>query len=727
MRRALFAPLALLLAVCICMPVTVMAQDTSGEQTVDSGDQTIGLSNVVAISPDPAETSFSYEVAVGWETGYIFDEMKAPLFYGVVSRFDYREIVVEWLPALPESVDTSAPGTYTYTGTLSAPEGCKFADGLEVPTVTLTVEVKESIPPVQLYWPEDSTFYRANGVSVAQAADEEELLSELPPWSIFLETSDGADFIFPDVSWDISGVQIGAPGDYVAKAILSLPNEQNLSKRYTLPEGTQPFSMPVHIRDDSRLEIFLNTPGPVFSGSVYLPDGAQAEEEFIPSWYVYCGEDKPTAEQLDAMTFEQDEDALTGEGTPFFYAWVVPGSVTGSGLNIDFEEIPDETRQGWYAFYVESGDLVSNYILIDSREPTFAPEYITGTRDGGQNSDLILGTQPGEDEEEEDDPSGDDPSTDPGSGSESDVDDGGRDDPDSGSESDPDSGDESDSPAPGDNGGDSSDSDDSSGSSEPNDDNGSNSGSDDNGGSSNSNDGNSNNAESSRPDVVPADALVQPIEPPDPAQTEPAAEQPVEPESKPFAEQDTETGVTLSGVRIAALTQDDLPLVVTKDGVNVHISAAALAGLKLGEEEFLSVTVTQPQENEVYLMVEIGGVPVEPVPEISVLLQNIPYDPAQRYTATHESGESVTCYKQNGCLAFTARVLGSYVIASEPVAVAEPGISSEPVTEQQPTEDIQQTAAQQTQHPSFPWIAAVAGAALLLLVLFLWRRRRDER
>ena len=552
--------------------------------------------------------------------------------------------------------DVVYPCTLTYVGRPLAPKGYVFSSDImeENRQITLTVHVyesAESLPKTPLLLPQDLLFYLTTGMSFDQGVSLSEIETALGDFSnvrLYFLTEAGEEVSPSQIQWDVSGIVSDTPGRYTAKGTFLLPQQ------YVLPDTVvQPLSMPIRIRDSSRLEISLNSVfSSAYSGDIYLPQDVHGEEGFLPAWYAYCGEEKPGGEQLTSVSFSQDDPVR--DTTPFFSAYCYGGSssLEDGSLSIDFSEMPDTTQEGWYAFYVEAGEHTSNYILIDSRQPLTAIDNWEGTRDGDQTSTLPEVSQKP--------PSSESSGTDSPSAS---------------------AGENADAapipPAP-------------AAPAQP--------------------------TASPEPDIqANLRTTIQPDIPVVSREIERTTDRLEDEASAIFTEEDTETGVTLSGIRILALIEDNQPLVISKKGITVHLASSALLALELKDTDFLSITLTWAADNIFRLHASINGIALENLPETTVQLQEFSYRLASSWNILHQSGESWLCYESGGHPAFVTTMPGEY----ELVLPAE-SISLETVLGGAPARESGSF------NPYFLWLLVITPAVFSLLLLYFRQRRRDK-
>ena len=139
------------------------------------------------------------------------------------------------------------------------------------------------------------------------------------------------------------------------------------SENFILPDGKTEIAFPIHIRNSAKAELYLDTPvdPTYYQISAYCPQDASGDFVLL---YRYCGENMPTASQLDAaQDFATDSSFIEDYSDDCFGVWGLPDG------------------EGWYAFYAQMGDYISDYLLIDSRDTT-ACGHVDGSRDGDKNS-----------------------------------------------------------------------------------------------------------------------------------------------------------------------------------------------------------------------------------------------------------------------------------------------------------------------------------------------------
>ncbi|MBQ6696929.1 MAG: hypothetical protein IJN16_09525 [Lachnospiraceae bacterium] len=678
---------------CTTLPLHTQAQTACKDNTVSDGDsQPITISRVWQSTL--YDIPFTYDMALNDTAGYaqVLANMNefAESFAGIYEQngsMDYCTLETVWNGyntndgKLPETLSVSAgdsfPVTLTYTSALQAPGGYVFSEEIDASnfeaTFTLQVyETTDDLPQIPLSLPDDVAFYLGAGLNYSPEMSLEEIASELDYFAnacFYFLTEENREVYPSEIQWDLTDIIAGTPGIYTAKATFPF------SPRYTLPQEVTPLSIPIHIRDDNSLEIYLDSVysdfwGTVYYGGVYLPKNAEAIEGYLPGYFAYCGEDKPTAAQLDALTFtpaiEEDETIYFFE----IYGYGYHSEYEDASIYIDLTCIPVEEQQGWYAFYVQTSGYTSNYILLNTKHPATLVDDVEGTRGGDSNSNFP--------DTEQEAPAGDSnpivsatpaPTVSPITSatpfptnvpatttpvptvapvtSTTPV---------------PTNVPATTTPVP------------------------------------------TNVSATTTPTVAPAETST-----PLPVLTEPWDTEAPASTVAPFMEQDTTDGMTLSAVRIQSLIQNNNALVVSKNGATAHFSTDALETLGLAENDFLSVRLTWPDEATLLLEVTINGFVPDTIPRIELTLQEVPYDTAQKQTITHESGASINCYENNGYMAFATNLTGCYAIHSE---------------------DITTMASESLGHP-LPiavWIsiAVLVIAVTLLLFFLLQKSRRDK-
>lgn len=706
-RQLTLLILLTLLFTSITLPLPTQAQTVGTDDTVSDGNsQPVTINRVWQSTLQ--EIPFTYDVALDDTAGYaqVLENMNAyaESFAGIYEQdgsMDYCTLEMVWSGynttdgKLPETLSVFAgdsfPVTLTYTGTLQPPEGYVFSEDIDVSSFefTLTLQVYETVndlPQIPLSLPDDVAFYLGVGLNYSPEMTLEEIASELDYFAnacFYFLTEEDTEVYPSEIQWDLTDIVAGTPGTYTAKATFPFPPQ------YTLPREATPLSIPIHIRDDNSLEIYLDSVysdfwGTVYYGGVYLPKDAEAAEGYLPGYFIYCGEDKPTVAQLDALTFtpatEEDESIYFFE----VYGYGHHSEYEDASIYIDLTCIPDEGQQGWYAFYVETAGYTSNYILLNTNYPTTLVEGVEGTRGGDTNSNFPDTEQEAPEDNSEPVASATPVPTEAPIMTATPVP---TDAPVSTATPTPTGAPVSAvTPVPTD-------------------------------------------APVSTATPVPTDALVSTAAPtptnapatatPTVAPAETSTPLPVlaEPKSteapvstaQPFMEQDMVDGMTLSGVRIHSLIQNSNALVVSKNGATAHISTNALETLGLAEDDFLSVRLTRKNNATLFLEVTVNGSVPDSLPQMDITLQEVPYDVAQKQTITHESGASVNCYENNGYVAFTTNLTGCYVLDSE---------------------DSSATASETSGHllPAAFWIGiAVLVMAVTLLLFFLLRKSgRDQ-
>ncbi|MBP0980759.1 MAG: hypothetical protein J5968_01015 [Oscillospiraceae bacterium] len=180
------------------------------------------------------------------------------------------------------------------------------------------------------------------------------------------------DVITPVLNWlnaDYSEINSAEPTNgepYMITGITVALSDGDESENFILPDGKTEIAFPIHIRNSAKAELYLDTPvdPTYYQISAYCPQDASGDFVLL---YRYCGENMPTASQLDAaQDFATDSSFIEDYSDDCFGVWGLPDG------------------EGWYAFYAQMGDYISDYLLIDSRDTT-ACGHVDGSRDGDKN------------------------------------------------------------------------------------------------------------------------------------------------------------------------------------------------------------------------------------------------------------------------------------------------------------------------------------------------------
>lgn len=713
------------------VPVRAAETVTDGNaQTVSGGDARTQITDLY-LEHEELQLSLSYQTHPNWSLDWSLEEVNALAYYGITSGGDYVPLSVLWEhnnDSVLKDTDfekttegSLESGEFVFTGTLTAGDTYAFSENIEASRlqVFVSVHISSDVQPQQLYWPDDLLFFMSNGCSFARGENlAEEMASTFTSCNVSFETEDGTSveigyaqydtcvaWSFPDTA------SMTAPGKYEASCTVKLPQEDGLAQRYLLPGAAQAgeeitLTATIHLRDVNSLTLYLETISnmggePVFYGSVYLPvqitesnagenssDEGTAEQSAAgnmlqglqPTWYAYCGEEKPTAEQLDAMAFTEDTEAQQGDSTPFFYVDIYENSLNDGTLTIDFTERPEhlQEKEGWYAFYTVIDGVTSNYLLLDSHQPYTSAGHLEGTRGGDANSNLP---------ETEQDP----PETggEPSGGENDDEDEADEPDPNAGEEDTSDPGTDGDEP--------------------------------DNGDGDDSGTGQETYPEtepakpSERVPETDAAAKDPAIQTEEDALTDPPQTSPSDMEDR--KERETDTGVTLSATRLSELIRLGNPLVVSKNGISVSISPTTLEAFALGAEDFLSVSLTWKEKDTFCLTISQNDRVLSAFSEIQVSLLELLYDSDTAWSVTHESGENISCYESGGHPAFTADASGDYTVCAEPLA--------ESVA--QPEENPRGSEHNASRQGSIGILCTVGVPALGLLLFLVHRKKRQRK
>ncbi|MBP1578072.1 MAG: hypothetical protein J6C75_06285, partial [Oscillospiraceae bacterium] len=212
--------------------------------------------------------------------------------------------------------------------------------------------------PVQLYWVSYNEFYLKNGKHFAQNTTLDEIKSKIDnvealSWNF--ATADGdnprnskGDVITPVLNWlnaDYSEINSAEPTNgepYMITGITVSLSDGDESENFILPDGKTEISFPIHIRNSAKAELYLDTPvdPTYYQISAYCPQDASGDFVLL---YRYCGENMPTASQLDAaQDFATDSSFIDDYSDGYFGVWGLPDG------------------EGWYAFYAQMGDYISD-------------------------------------------------------------------------------------------------------------------------------------------------------------------------------------------------------------------------------------------------------------------------------------------------------------------------------------------------------------------------------
>lgn len=88
--------------------------------------------------------------------------------------------------------------------------------------------------------------------------------------------------------------------------------------------------------------------------------------------------------------------------------------------------------------------------------------------------------------------------------------------------------------------------------------------------------------------------------------------------SAPVIERDTADEAILSGTRLLALIELDEPLLLTKDGITLSVSADALRALHLTQTDTLSVALTHAQDGAAQAVLLLNGAPLDTIPGMTL-------------------------------------------------------------------------------------------------------------
>ena len=160
------------------------------------------------------------------------------------------------------------------------------------------------------------------------------------------------------------------------------------------------------------------------------------------------------------------------------------------------------------------------------------------------------------------------------------------------------------------------------------------------------------------------------------------------------------TQTVISGLRLRDLCADGESVVFGSGNLTVSIPSKLLLALNLTDSDALSVKLTQPESNQIMLVVEISGKSVTELTGMVLRLRCISQSKNPEITVQNEAGEQITDASYDGrLLRFAADATGIYTI-------------------------LEQSNAQEVQKDMLPLIPISGGLILAAGGITFFRRRR---
>lgn len=309
------------------------------------------------------------------ESPFILDASKCIFMYadwtlkhGPREKTDYSNIHFK--------IDNTSPGTYELIGKMILPEGCVFAEGLNVPEAHVFVHILEKTGKEEISFIAPwgfSLFTQSESVHAGDLSRKEDLLSLAEDgWTGVTVTEKSVPL---NLTWDMENVDFHTPGTYQAFLTLSVPD--NLQSTYSLPEKLAHYTKTIIVTDDN-LQIYLRN---IDDDYIYV-NYSDCLPESAPITCCYLCSNVPLSESdLKKAEF------LPCENSPFI-----------SATNVRFILTRNMLKQNThYYFRIESGDIYSNTLHIantdslDASSPNLPDGNQNENRDGG---DIVEPGQP---------------------------------------------------------------------------------------------------------------------------------------------------------------------------------------------------------------------------------------------------------------------------------------------------------------------------------------------
>ena len=159
-----------------------------------------------------------------------------------------KSLRVDWGDIL-NAIDSAVVGAYAAVGTIVAPDGYRFAEGV-LTEIQIPVHVVELSSPFVIT-AIDEWYPYADALAVLQGGDPEEIARYFAesPLSMKCYDADGKFFAAP-IQWDFSGIDTSTVGLYQAVGTVLTPENAAFSDELTLPTPRIPVSVQAAGRPD---------------------------------------------------------------------------------------------------------------------------------------------------------------------------------------------------------------------------------------------------------------------------------------------------------------------------------------------------------------------------------------------------------------------------------------------------------------------------------------------
>lgn len=267
------------------------------------------------------------------------------------------------------SIDNNIPGRYELIGKVIVPDGFRLAEGLQLPTVHVFLNIlpkdeKGEIVNLSAVTPLNALI----GPEIVYKDDEnyiENLTSSSYSQWIGV-TSDLMHSAILDLDWDFSSVDISREGTY--KVPLTIRINENFTDKYFLADEIAHYEKTLYVSDRESWNFYITA---VFS------DSFTAELSRVPSpWSdldIYYFENEVPLEE-DAIPYSQFTHC---DDTSFIK--ISPGSISISRSKLHLNK--------YYYFYFKTQGAYSNIICVLDDGTNTEYSSIEGNRDGGDSTE----------------------------------------------------------------------------------------------------------------------------------------------------------------------------------------------------------------------------------------------------------------------------------------------------------------------------------------------------
>lgn len=268
------------------------------------------------------------------------------------------------------SIDTNVPGRYELTGKIMVPDGFRLAEGLQIPTVHVTINIlptdeKREIVNLDAVTPLSSLL---NPEIVYK--DDENYISDLQSsaYSQWLGlTSDLTQAAVLDINWNFSSVDISREGSYPVTLTLTI-NEEYEDCYYIADENTR-YTKTIYVVHRENWNFFITTVFPDF----FVADLSRTPAIWNDLEVYYLVSETPLAE--DSITY----DPFIPCDTPGFVS-LVPGSIRINRSQLHLNKY-------YYFYFKAEGKYSSNIICILDDGTNVEYSSMEGNRDGGDSTE----------------------------------------------------------------------------------------------------------------------------------------------------------------------------------------------------------------------------------------------------------------------------------------------------------------------------------------------------